>query len=182
MRRSRASWQRRIHSEGSLGLIENNAHARALYEHAGFVLTRRLVGFRAAPLATEIETSLDERRVEDVVRAYLREADPDLPWQLAPATMMAAAPPTRAFALDEAFALVDLAPAAVVVRALVVSREARREGRATRLLRALRARFPARALRIAPIVPQGLLGEVPARAGMELDPMAQLELVRDLVV
>lgn len=158
-----------------LEMIEANAPARALYERSGFALARRLVGFRAAPLGGEV-AALDETSIDAVVRAYVAHAGPDLPWQLAPATIAATVPPTRAFALNEALALVDVTPAAVVLRAIVVPAEVRREGRATRLVQALRARFPDRALRVVPIVPEELLGD----GGWELDPMVQLELVREL--
>lgn len=167
-----------------LEVIENNHPARALYERAGFTTTRRLVGFTAPPLATavgvDIEPALEERPLDELVRMYLQEADDDLPWQLAPATIAAATPPTRAFALDSALALVDIAPATVVVRALVVPQADRRAGRATRLLRALHARFRDRALRAVPIIPEDRLRSLPARVGAVLDEMAQLELARDL--
>jgi GNAT superfamily N-acetyltransferase len=181
LEQARARGERRV----LLEVIEQNLPARALYERSGFVTTRRLVGFRAPPLANESEappppTALEERPLEDLVRAYLAEADPDLPWQLAPATIAAAASPALAFALDSALALVEVLPAAVVVRALVVPRNRRRAGRATQLVQALRARFPDRALRVVPIVPEGLVGAMPARVGAVLDELAQLELAREL--
>ncbi|HTL36034.1 MAG TPA: GNAT family N-acetyltransferase [Kofleriaceae bacterium] len=177
---ARARGERRM----ILEVIEENAPARALYERNGFTLVRRLVGFRAPPLggpANEGEhAALEERPVEELVRMYVAEADPALPWQLAPATIAAAAPPTRAFALGSAVALVDLVRGALVVRALVVPAHDRRQGHATRLVHALRARFSDRALRIVSIVPEGLLGQLPARVGAETDPLTQLELVREL--
>ena len=164
-----------------LEVIEQNVAARTLYERSGFTIARRLVGFRASPLGNEVEgRALEERPLDELVRMYLAHADPDLPWQLAPATVAAAAPPARAFALGPALALVELAPAAAMVRALVVPPHARRKGHAMRLIRALRARFSDREVRAVSIVPEGALGELPARAGAELDPVAQLELVRAL--
>lgn len=163
-----------------LEVIEQNAPARTLYERRGFALARRLVGFRAEPLGTPPRAELEEWPIDELARAYLAGAEADLPWQLAPATIAAATAPYRVFGLDSALALVDVAPAAVIVRALVVPRDARRQGRATLLLRALRGQFPDHALRVVPIVPEGLLGELPARVGAQLDPMTQLELVRDL--
>ncbi|NVB78855.1 MAG: GNAT family N-acetyltransferase, partial [Kofleriaceae bacterium] len=135
-----------------LEVIEQNLPARELYAQAGFAVTRRLVGFRAPPLALP-PAELEERPLDELVNMYLAEADPELPWQLAPATIASAAPPAQAFALGPALALVDVLPAAVVLRALVVRRDRRREGHATRLVQALRARFPDRALRVIPIVP-----------------------------
>ncbi len=174
---ARARGERRI----VLEVIEQNVAARALYERSGFTMTRRLVGFRASPPSNEPENStLEERPLDELVRTYLAHADPDLPWQLAPATIAAAAPPARAFALGPALALVELVPAAAMVRALVVPPCARRKGHATRLIRALRARFADREVRVVSIVPEGALGELAARAGAELDPVAQLELVRAL--
>jgi ribosomal protein S18 acetylase RimI-like enzyme len=197
---ARARGERRI----VLEVIEQNAPARALYTRTGFVVARRLVGFRAPPLANEDarqvgERSIDERRVDErlveqrsihdqleerpldeVVRAYLADGDPSLPWQLAPATIAAMTAPTRAFALGPARALVDVLPAAIVVRAVVVPSDVRRRSHATHLLRALRAHFADRTLRVVPIVPEAIVGELPARVGATLDDLAQLELARDL--
>ncbi len=182
-----------------LEVIEQNAPARALYARTGFVVARRLVGCRAPPLANEdarhataaprdersvdeqvADHSLEERPLDDLVRAYLAPADPALPWQLAPATIAAATAPSRAFALGPALALVDVQPTSVVVRALVVPPDPRRRGHATRLLRALRQQFADRALRVVPIVPEEIVGELPARVGAALDELAQLELTREL--
>jgi GNAT superfamily N-acetyltransferase len=172
---ARARGERRM----VLEVIEENVAARTLYEHSGFTMARRLVGFRAPPSNEREDSALEERPIDELVRMYLAHADPDLPWQLAPATIAAAAPPARAFALGPALALVELVPAAAMVRALVVPPDARRKGHATRLIRALRGRFSDRAVRAVSIVPEGALGELPARAGAELDPVAQLELVRE---
>lgn len=174
---ARARGERRM----VLEVIEQNVAARTLYERSGFTMARRLVGFRAAPLSSDLQDStLEERPLDELVRMYLAHADPDLPWQLAPATIAAAAPPARAFALGPALALVELVPAAAIVRALVVPPHARRKGHAMQLIRALRARFSDREVRVVSIVPEGALGELPSRAGAKLDPVAQLELVREL--
>lgn len=162
-----------------LEVIEQNLPARELYVRSGFAVTRRLVGFRAPPLALP-PAGLEERPIEELVNLYLAEAGPDLPWQLAPATIAAAAPPAQAFALGSALALVEVVPATVVLRALVVPRQSRREGRATQLVHALRARFPDRTLRVVPVVPESLAGGIPARVGAALDDVAQLELAREL--
>lgn len=164
-----------------LEVIEQNLPARDLYARTGFAVTRRLVGFRAPPLANDIEAPPpEERSLDDLVNTYVAEADPKLPWQLAPATIAALAPPAQAFSLGSAIAAVDVLPAAVVLRALVVPHDRRREGHATQLVRALRARFPDRALRVVPVVPEGLAGSMPARVGAALDELAQLELAYDL--
>lgn len=178
LEQARARGERRI----ILEVIEENHPARALYERAGFTKTRRLVGFRAPPLATaaDVRPDLEERPLDELVRMYMSEADHGLPWQLAPATIAAATPPTQAFALGSALALVDISPATVVLRALVVPSSDRRAGRAMWLVRALHARFRDRTLRAIPIIPEDQVGSLPARVGAVLDEMAQLELVRDL--
>ena len=177
IQQARARGERRM----ILEVIAQNAPARALYERTGFGVARRLLGFRAPPLAEQVVAPpLEERPLDELVRAYVAHADPSLPWQLAPATIAAATPPARAFALGPARALVDLQPQTLVLRALVVSPEARRQGHATRLVRALRARFVDRALRIVPIVPEEIVGGLPVRVGAVLDELAQLELSREL--
>lgn len=178
LEQARARGERRM----ILEVIEENHAARVLYERAGFMKTRRLVGFRAPPLATaaDVQPALEERPLDELVRMYTREAEDDLPWQIAPATIAAATPPTQAFALGSALALVDISPATVVLRALVVPLADRRAGRAMCLVRALQARFCDRALRAVPIIPEAQVGSLPARVGAVLDEMAQLELARDL--
>lgn len=178
LEQARARGERRM----ILEVIEQNHPARVLYERAGFTKMRRLVGFRAPPLATatDVPPALEERPLDELVRMYMREADDDLPWQLAPATIAAATPPTQAFALGSALALVDVSPATVVLRALVVPHADRRAGRATSLVRALHARFCDRALRAVPLIPEDQIGSLSARVGGALDEMTQLELARDL--
>jgi len=176
---ARARGERRM----VLEVIEQNAPARALYERAGFVRARRLEGFVAPPLGgTDAGDAglLAAHAIEPVIRACFADADDGLPWQLAPATLAAATLPTQAFAHGEALALVDAQPGAVVLRGLVVPRHARRRGHATRLLRALRVRFPDSALRVPAIVPVGLAGELAARIGAQRTELTQLELARDL--
>ncbi|MEM7588153.1 MAG: GNAT family N-acetyltransferase [Acidobacteriota bacterium] len=77
-----------------LEVIEQNEPAAALYRGLGFTTGRRLVGYRLA--ANALPATDSSRRdaaalvpvdPREVGRQIAREADPDLPWQLAAETL-----------------------------------------------------------------------------------------------
>jgi ribosomal protein S18 acetylase RimI-like enzyme len=142
-----------------LEVFEQNAPAVHLYTGLGFQTMRRLVGYRRdAGEAAESADRLEEIDPLDFARAAARDGEPDLPWMLTPETLSAITWPARAFRLGEhAYGLIpDSAAEKLVLTALVVSREHRRQGWGTRLVRALDAAFPGRPWSIPPIVPEEL--------------------------
>lgn len=167
-----------------LEVFEHNTPAVKLYEGLGFTTLRRLVGYDrepggAAPNAAATLTDLDPL---DFARVVAREGEPGLPWMLAAETLSGAAYPARAYHLDHrAYALIG-APGENVVplTALVVPRAHRRNGWATRLVRALYAEYPDKAWSIPQIVPEGLATEFFTRSGWTLQDTNQLEMVLDL--
>jgi len=162
-----------------LEVIEQNTPAVALYDKVGFVARRRLVGYRWGSVpGLDSPGALVEIDPLDFARVVAREGEPDLPWMLAAETLSAAAPPARAYRLDDrAFVLIgDPAAERLAISALVVPRGHRRQGWGTRLLRALAAAFPGRPLLISPIVPEDLAPEFFARLGWERQELSQLEM------
>lgn len=142
-----------------LEVFEQNGPAVRLYTGLGFQTMRRLVGYRREARETsESPDRLEEIDPLDFARAIAREGETDLPWMLTPETLSAISWPARAFRLEEhAYGLIaDSAAEKLVLTALVVPREHRRQGWGTRLVRALDAAFPGRPWSIPPIVPEDL--------------------------
>lgn len=168
-----------------LEVFERNEPALALYESLGFRRVRRLVGYRrsAAEEGAAPDGPLTEMDPRDVARAVAREGEPDLPWQLAPETLSAAGAPARALTLDgRAFALVaDPAADTLVLTALLVRREHRRQGWGVRTLRALCAAFPGRPWAVPQVVPEGLAARTFEAGGWERQPLEQFEMRLPLV-
>lgn len=169
-----------------LEVFEKNAPAVRLYEKLGFRALRRLVGYRregAGPgEGADAAETLVELDPAELARVAFQEAEPDLPWMLAPETLAAAARPARAFHLERrAFALIsDPGAEKVALTAVVVPREHRRQGWGSRLVRALEAAFPGRSWVVSPIVPEGLAPGFLPRLGWEPWDLAQLEMWLEL--
>jgi ribosomal protein S18 acetylase RimI-like enzyme len=166
-----------------LEVIEQNTPAVKLYASLGFHPVRRLVGWRWTPPAS-VEPADALREIDPLELAHIahREADPDLPWMLAPETLSAATAPARAYALeDHAYALVGNPQAeTMTLSALVVPRAHRRQGWGTRMLHALAAEFPGKPWQVVAIVPEELAPDFFVRAGWERSPLTQFDMRLDL--
>ena len=167
-----------------LEVIEQNTPAVRLYTSFGFRALRRLVGYRKerpedTPETMDILSELDPLEFSRIVA---REGDPDLPWMLAAETLAAASWPVRAVHLeDRAFALIgDPAAEMLQLMALIVPRAERRQGLGGRLVRALEASFPGRALAVSAIVPEDLAPDFFPKLGWERTKLSQLEMRLDL--
>jgi GNAT superfamily N-acetyltransferase len=176
---ARAAGDRRV----LLEVIEQNAPAVALYRDVGFRETRRLVGWRhaAAPDGAAENRMLREADVSEAARVVFAEADPGLPWMLAPETLAGLAAPAAAYTIgSDAWAVVSDPSAPVVsVLTLVVRAAERRRGRGAALVGALGARFAGRPLAITSIVPEGLAAGFLAATGWERHPLTQWEMEID---
>lgn len=172
-----------------LEVIEANEPATRLYQAHGFQPRRRLLGFVAEPWKTapaaparaagESLEVVDPRRVGQAMTRFGSPAagERGLPWQVAGESLAALAPPFAAFRQGPAWVVVSnprLNP--VQVRGLVVAPEARRQGRATALLGALRARFPRRRFRVPGLTPEGPAAGPFVAAGFQADELSQVEM------
>lgn len=147
----------------ALEVIEDNVAAVKLYRGAGFEVRRRLVGWtRAAQSGDAGAAALDEVEPRDVARLIAIDGETDPPWQIAPETIAQLATPYWAFRLGEAFAVARADPSRIGLCSLIVARDARRGGHATRLLRALSAAHPGLPVRVPAIVPERGLFFFPA--------------------
>lgn len=166
-----------------LEVIEQNTTAVRLYKSLGFRMVRRLVGYRHEPQPVEGQADvLREIDPAEFARVAYREADADLPWMIAPETLVAATAPSRAFALeDRAFALIANAEAeTLTLTAIVVPREHRGAGWGRRMLRALEAAFPGRPWQAVALIPENMAPGFFEHAGWERQGISQLEMRLEL--
>jgi ribosomal protein S18 acetylase RimI-like enzyme len=167
-----------------LEVIEQNTRAVRLYQGVGFEIMRRLVGYAVEnPHAEGTESaSLNEIDVYDAARMVVEYGAPDLPWQAAGMHLARSAPPDRAYKLDGAYAIISNPAAAVIaLRALIVPFDLRRQGRASRLLRALFAEYPDKKWVLSAIFPEEIGGEFLTRFGFERQPISQWQMRLSLV-
>lgn len=183
--RSRAIGLRRM----VLEVIEQNEPAVPLYRGLGFRTLRRLVGYRLEEPSEGPGGDVGRRDVEalaavdprEVARRVAREADRDLPWQLAAETLAAYGPPVAGYHLEgKAFALVQDAADGTVAHALLVPGSHRRAGWGSRLVRALHAARGRRPWRIPARLPEDLAAGFLTSLGFHRTPLTQLEMHLEL--
>lgn len=179
MERLLADARARGDSRVLLEVIEQNAPAVRLYEKHGFVKTGRLVGYEADSLSG-FPVDLQEISISEVVAKIAHAGDAYLPWQLQAATLAGAVRPTRAFRSGRASGLVVVQPEIIILRALVVPPEARRQGEGTRFLQALAHKFPERRFVVPALVPEVLADSFMLRNGFQHSELSQFEMVCSL--
>lgn len=164
-----------------LEVIEQNTRAVKLYQGVGFEIVRRLVGYAVENPAGD-GADLREIDLYDAARVIIQHGAPDLPWQVAGVHLARSTPPDRAYELDGAYAIISNPTAATIaLRALIVPPDVRRQGRASRLLRALFAEYPDKKWVVSAICPEEIGGELLARFGFERQPISQWQMHRSLL-
>jgi ribosomal protein S18 acetylase RimI-like enzyme len=168
-----------------LEVIEQNAPALGLYRKCGFRQVRRLVGYVATPphdvggTGEVVCAALDQVDVRELASCVTTGGLPDLPWQISGESLAQMGPPDVACRLGEAYALLsDPGASQVAVRALWVAPPARRQGQATRLLRALLAEYPLKTWRVPALCPEEAGGPF-ERAGYERISLSQFQMIRE---
>jgi hypothetical protein len=161
-----------------LEVIEQNEAAVKLYAVCAFEKIRRLVGFGGRGLADESALAgLAPVEVPDAAVAIGRHGLPDLPWQIAGATIAQLGAPAVAYRRADAWVvLADPQATPVTIRGLVAANGA---GEATALLRAVMAQHSDREWRAAPVWPEEQAA-VFADAGLVRVPMSQWQMIRRL--
>lgn len=162
-----------------LEVIEGNEPAVRLYQSCGFQVRRRLVGFSAADLEVEPPGDappLSEVDIREVARWVINYGIRDLPWQVSGETLAQVGPPSRAYRLGEAAAVLSNPEAErVAIRSLLVRPSARRQGQAVRLLRLLLARHPGKTWVVPALCPEEI-GCVFEKVGFVQGELAQLQM------
>jgi GNAT superfamily N-acetyltransferase len=169
-----------------LEVFEQNPPAVALYTKLGFRAQRRLVGWKWEPGPADLADLTDPDTADDLTeidplelgRLVGRQGGPDLPWALQGETLSAATAPARAWHLaHRAYALVaDPAAEKLALTALFVPQPHRRQGWGSRLVQSLAAALPGRPWSVAPLVPEGLVGDFFTQLGWGSWEIQQIEM------
>ena len=160
-----------------LEVIEQNPRAVKLYEGVGFKIIRRLVGYTGKNPPGVASPDLAPLDLYEAATAVVAYGARDLPWQVDGVTMLRLSPPTVAYRLAEAVAILsDPTAEAVSIRSLVVLPEHRRQGQATRLLSALFAQFPGKTWSLSPIYPEEYAAPLAAHFAFERTPISQWQM------
>jgi ribosomal protein S18 acetylase RimI-like enzyme len=168
-----------------LEVIDSNEPALRLYKSLGFKVRRRLAGYKR-PAGVE-DASATAKLIETdplmVARMVAGEGVADLPWIMAAETLAAAAAPARGLYLsDLAAAIVEPVPQpdSLALRTLVVPRHARGRGVGRRMIQAIAAAYPGKALVVSANFPADLFPGFFASTGFEKTPIGQFEMELDI--
>jgi ribosomal protein S18 acetylase RimI-like enzyme len=165
----------------TLEVIEQNAAAVRLYERCGFQTLRRLVGYTLERAEGVTDSRLQEVDLREVARMLTAHGAPDLPWQASGETLAQMGLPNRGYRLGPAFAAISRPEQSPVgIRALVVAPEARRQGWASRLVRALQAQHPGRMWKVPALYPEDLSPGLFEKLGFLRDTLSQQQMTLPL--
>ena len=162
--------------ERTLGLevIEQNEPAVHIYRKHGFLRKRRLVSFSRSGVDEKAEPELQEVDIREVAR--MAHGLDDLPWQISGETLAQAGPPSLGFELDEAYvAISDPSRPQVALRSVLVVPDARQQGRARRMLRAVMTRYTDRTWLVPALCPEEL-SPLFESLGFEYGELSQLQM------
>ncbi len=161
-----------------LEVIEGNTHAIRLYESVGFVTQRQLLAFEHEAVGGGEVAELVDVAQEEAANVIADHGPDDLPWQISGRTLRAPRELYKAHRLGRAWAVVvDTPEGPRAMRGLCVERDARRQGQATRLLRALVAQYSDRPWMAPALCPEDLVGELFLRAGFTQADISQRQMV-----
>lgn len=165
--------------------IQQNAPGVKMYTKAGCVITRELLGWQHTPKEGEFSTDaeLEPCTFDEVDVLVKTHGAADLPWQ---AWGFSKSPKThRAFKLGNAYCVVsdpeDKEKDMVKLACLIVDPQSRRKGEATRLVKAMMARFPGKKWMAPPIFPKEYGEAIAAKLGFEETHLTQYQFEFKLV-
>jgi ribosomal protein S18 acetylase RimI-like enzyme len=138
-----------------LEAYEQNVRAVRLYERSGFRIVRRLYGYTASDLTGAAHPDLSETDIYETAKQIVQHGRLDLPWQVSGMSIARLTPPSRAFRLGDAFAVIsDPSRDTIVIRGIIVSPVVRHLGQGTQLIRALAASYPGKKWSVIAIWPE----------------------------
>ncbi|MBL8134133.1 MAG: GNAT family N-acetyltransferase [Anaerolineae bacterium] len=159
----------------TLEVIEQNPRAVHLYESYGYRRMRRLLGWTGSSLTGE-PGALVRVDVPEAARRITAWGSPDLPWQCSGEAVIVSGPPSAAYRLGSAYAVISsLSAETITISGLAVPPESQRQGVATRLVGALVAAHPGKAWRVPAICPEEY-GPVFERNGMTRSAVNQFQM------
>lgn len=160
-----------------LEVFEQNEPGVKVYRHAGMHVVRRLMGYRLENPDGEASPQLQQVDCVDVAKVVMQHSIANPPWQVSAPHISRIAPPSRAYKLGEAYAVISNPDAdTVAILSLIVPREHRNRGHAKRLLRALFAAFPKRTWRVPQICPEEVGERIFLRMGFTPDSLNQFQM------
>ena len=164
-----------------LEVIEQNPPAIGLYESVGLTITRRLVGYRREP-SLGASAEIQEVDPSEVIRRQVIECDAGLPWDYKPETLATKCVSLTGYSLeDRAFALVtNTTGERVIIWSLFTIRSERRKGYGKRMVEAIAARYPEKALVTPVALPDTHAPEFLTAVGFSEVSISQFEMAIDL--
>jgi ribosomal protein S18 acetylase RimI-like enzyme len=168
-----------------LEVIQTNTAAVNLYKRFGFVNIRELVGWqRNPPTPGEFDTNVElkpcsVKEVDDLVKIH---GSNDLPWQIWGFSMNAGT--SHAYQLGNAYSVItdpeDADKDTVRLQSLIVEPAVRGKGDATKLIKAVMAKFPGKKWAIDPIFPKEYSDNIAKHLGFEEMTLKQYQMRRSL--
>jgi ribosomal protein S18 acetylase RimI-like enzyme len=166
---------RRDHSM-VLEVISDNAPAVHLYESCGFKTERRLVGFEGSFTEMNELAELEDVDIREVARLVIMHGLENLPWQISGESLAQAGPPSHAYRLDDAYIVISNPGAKqVAIRSIIVQPEARRQGQAARLIKAVVAQHPNKKWIVSALCPKEI-GSLFEKIGFKRDTLSQFQM------
>jgi ribosomal protein S18 acetylase RimI-like enzyme len=163
-----------------LEVIEDNAPGVRLYESCGFKTRRRLFSYKGTFPRSEAAVPLQPIDIREAARWVTTHGIEDLPWQLSGESLVQSGPPSTAWGLDRAcIVLSDPDAEQVAIRSLIVLPDARGQGQAARLVKAVLSNYPNRKWVIPALCPEEV-GRFFERIGFGRESMSQLQMRVDL--
>lgn len=160
-----------------LEAFEQNTPAIRLYEGAGFSSIRRLYGYEVQNAHGLLgDAALETVDIAEIGRVVALYGDRDLPWQISGMTICRFTPPNLGFQMGHAYAVISPPTnPTIVIRALFVLPEFRRQGEGARLLSHLFAIYPDKRWLVPQICPEEY-GYVYERFGFTRSPLNQFQM------
>jgi ribosomal protein S18 acetylase RimI-like enzyme len=162
-----------------LEVFEQNTRAVRLYQKHGFRTLRRLMSYVAEDPQEYGDPELASIDSAEAARQVSMHGTPDLPWQVSGSNLIRMGTPFAAYRLGDAYAITDDPSAeTVVIRMIVVATDARGQGQARRLIRALWARHPGKCWFVPALCPEDY-GVFFERCGFARRELNQLQMRLD---
>lgn len=162
-----------------LEVIRENEGAVKLYQKMGFQSIRKLASY-SLESPTGKAGDLEEIDIRTLANLVNTNGYPSLPWQLSGETIAVSGPPNRAFRLESAYAAITNPDAdKIVFQSLLTLPQHRSQGQATRLIKALFARFPGKTWAFPGIIPEEMESFL-TKIGFELETLGQYQMILNL--
>lgn len=164
-----------------LEVIEANISAVRIYEKQGFQKIRTLVGFSGPMEADDSGGELEEVDLRELGKIVHTHGLADLPWQISGETLALFSGPSLALKMGPAYAAISNPEAGhVVIGSLLVMPEARGQGLAVEMLRALSSKYKDKVWHVPPLCPEDASHPF-RKMGMQKDKISQSQMSLSLV-